>query len=540
MDAISLGVFHHRMEAVAEEMGLALQRSASAPNIKERRDFSCAVFDPAGRLAGQGAHMPVHLGSMAASVEAILNATELMPGDVGAVNDPFHGGTHLPDVTLVGGVYRPSGDVLGYVATRAHHVDIGGMSPGSMPLATEIYQEGQIIPPMLLMNGGRWNEALRVIAANVRAPNIFLADLDAQAASLEIGRRRLLEIDAGQKDPDLSEAMAELMDYSERGTREAIRRIPDGTYTAIDYLDDMMPGGAPVRIEVEIRIEGDSITADFSGSDDQMPGPLNAVLAVTRSAVYYCVRSLLLDPVPMNHGCFVPVNVVAATGSVVNATFPAAVSGGNVETSQRITDVVLRALSAAVPELIPAAGQGTMNNVTFGGRDARTGEAFVWYETLGGGMGGGPHGDGVSGVHVAMSNTRNTPIESIEMELPVRIGGYSLRRGSGGRGRHPGGDGLERTYEFLSSAEGTVISERRKFAPWGAAGGEPGTVGENAILRNTGAIEMIGSKARFSVSSGDTLRIRTPGGGGWGNPQLEPDNSTPSGGPPTEATSPSA
>ena len=447
-----------------------------------------------------------------------MDRVTLGPGDVAGVNDPFHGGTHLPDVTLVSGVYRDDGRCIGYVATRAHHVDIGGMSPGSMPLATEIYQEVQIIPPMLLVRAGTWDSgAITLLTANVRAPRIFLGDLKAQAASLEIGRRRLLALDAEQTTPSLGNAMRELMSYSERATREAISRIGDGEYVAEDHLDDMLPDGEPVRLSVRVTVRGDRVVADFTGSAEQRPGPLNAVLPVTRSAVTYCIRCLLADPVPVNDGCFRPVDIVAPVGSVVNATAPAAVSGGNVETSQRITDVVLRALAQALPDRVPAAGQGTMNNVSFGGWDTRRAQPFVWYETLGGGMGASSKSDGLSGVHVHMSNTRNTPIESIESELPVRIAGYSIRRQTGGRGRHVGGDGLERVYEFLEAADGTVISERRTFRPWGLNGGDDGAPGENRIERVDGRVEALGSKGRFSLSPGDRLVVRTPGGGGWGS-----------------------
>ena len=519
MDAIGLAVFRHRLEALAEEMGSVLQRSATAPNIKERRDFSCAVFDATGRLAAQGAHMPVHLGSMAASVAAVIEAVEIGPRDVAILNDPFRGGTHLPDVTLVSLATDERGEMLGYVATRAHHVDVGGMSPGSMPLATDIYQEGVIIPPLVIRREGRWNEPLlALISRNVRAPAVFAADLEAQVAAQELGRRRLGEIAASLPPHGLQQAIGELIAYSERATRAALRAIPDGRYTAADHLDDMLPGGPSFRIRAAVEISGDQLTVDFSGSDPQGPGPLNAVEAVTRSAVYYCVRCLLIDEIPMNDGCFVPVTVVAPRGSVVNACPPAAVSGGNVETSQRITDVVLRALAEALPERIPAAGQGTMNNVTFGGHDPRHARPFVWYETLGGGMGGGPDGAGLSGVHVAMSNTRNTPIESIEYELPVRITRYRLRRGSGGRGKHPGGDGLERVYEFLEPARGTVISERRRHRPWGLNGGEDGEPGRNVLRRAAGGEVDLGAKAEFSAQPGDQLVVETPGGGGWGGP----------------------
>ena len=439
MDPTTLAVFRYRMEAIAEEMGVALQRSASAPNIKERRDFSCAIFDGEGRLAAQGAHMPVHLGSMAASVAAVLAKFSLRPGDIAAINDPFDGGTHLPDVTLVSGVFRPSGTRLAYVATRAHHVDIGGMSPGSMPLASEILQEGLIIPPLLFKERDEWNEGLmRLVLRNVRAPETFRADLMAQAASLQTGQVRMLQLDTDQPPSFMATAMDGLMAYSERATRAAIRSIPDGVFTSEDYLDDMLPGGDSVVIRARVVVAGDELDVDFSGSSPQQPGPLNAVEAVTRSAVFYCARTLMLDDVPMNDGCFRPVTVNAPVGTVVNATYPSAVSGGNVETSQRLVDTVLRALAQALPAVIPAAGQGTMNNVTFGGWDIARARPFVWYETLGGGMGGGPHRDGLSGVHVAMSNTRNTPIESIETELPVRIASYSLRRGTGGRGQFVG------------------------------------------------------------------------------------------------------
>ncbi|MDQ3879788.1 MAG: hydantoinase B/oxoprolinase family protein, partial [Chloroflexota bacterium] len=315
---------------------------------------------------------------------------------------------------------------------------------------------------------------------------------------------------------DLAAAMAALIGYSERATRSAIVDIPDGRYAASDRLDDMLPDGDPVTLRVTVDVRGDELHVDFSGSDAQRPGPLNAVEAVTRSAVYYCVRSLLRDEVPMNHGCHESVHVTAPAGSVVNAQPPAAVSGGNVETSQRIVDVVLRALSAAVPNRIPAAGQGTMNNVTFGGDDPRRDGAYVWYETLGGGMGGGADADGLSAVHVAMSNTRNTPVEAIEYELPVRITRYAIRGETGGTGVHRGGDGIERVYRFLAAGSGTVISERRRFAPWGLAGGRPGVRGRNELRRVDGTVVRLGGKARFDFVAGDELIVRTPGGGGWG------------------------
>jgi N-methylhydantoinase B len=513
IDPVTLSVFRHRLEAIADEMGETLKRCASAPNIKERRDFSCALFGPDGRLVAQAAHIPVHLGSMPMSVAAAIESRSFGHGDVVILNDPFRGGTHLPDVTMVTAV-DADGERLGYVASRAHHMDIGGTSPGSMPLAVDTFQEGIAIPPVHLVREGIWNESLLdVIARNVRTPDELRADLRAQAAAQSTGSARLIEL-CRREGPELTkEAMAALIDHSARAMRGAIGAIPNGRYLAEDALESFMPGSGPVPIRVSVTVDGEEAVIDFEGSHAQVEGPLNAVMSITTSAVLYCFLCLLPEEVPANAGCFEPLTIRAPEGSIVHARPPAAVSGGNVETSQRIVDVVLHALAEALPAAIPAAGQGTMNNVTFGGWDPRRRRSFAYYETLGGGMGASPSGDGLSGVHVAMSNTLNTPIEAIEYEMPVRIIHYRLREGSGGRGLHRGGDGLERGYEFLVPVRGTVISERRVLRPFGLAGGEDGQPGRNVLNGQD-----IGSKAEFRAGPGDVLDISTPGGGGWGSP----------------------
>jgi N-methylhydantoinase B len=513
IDPITLAVFRHRLEAIADEMGDALKRTATAPNIKEREDLSCAVFDPQGRLVAQAAHIPVHLGSMPMSVAAALEACPPAEGDVVILNDPYAGGTHLPDITMVSSV-ELEGRRLGFVATRAHHMDIGGISPGSMPLAEDIHQEGLIIPPVRIVRGGRWDEELLdLIARNVRTPDELRADLRAQAAAEATGAARLRDLAARQGFEATTEAMAALIDYSARAMRTAIAQVPDGRYAAEDLLESSREGASPIVIRVAVEVRGETATIDFTGSHPQIAEPLNAVLAITTSAVLYCFICLLGEDVPTNAGCLEPLRLVTESGSIVDALPPSAVSGGNVETSQRIVDVVLRALAPALPEVVPAAGQGTMNNVTFGGWDPRRERWFAYYETLGGGMGGSPSADGLSGVHVAMSNTRNTPVEALEHDLPVRITHYRLRRGSGGDGRHRGGDGIERGYRFLVPVRGTVISERRVHPPWGLAGGEPGATG-----RNTLGGRDLGGKAAFTAAAGDVLVVATPGGGGWGTP----------------------
>lgn len=517
VDAISLAVFRSLFASVAEEMGLTLQRAGFSPNIKERLDFSCAVFDARARMVAQAAHIPVHLGSMPASVVHALQAFDTFrSGDVIVLNDPYHGGTHLPDVTMVSPVFV--GDrVRFFVASRAHHADVGGMTPGSLPLSTELYQEGVIVPPIKLAEGGVRNDGvLKLIAANSRAPDERLGDLEAQLAAHRVGASRLLALVGAHGWRRVDEHAVALMDYSRRTTERVISCIPDGAYCFEDALEGDGQREFSIPIRVRITVAGSEMTVDFAGTAPQVTGNVNAVEAVVRSATWYCVRLLADEDVPVNDGCFQPVKVLVPPHTVLNPDFPAAVAIGNVETSQRIVDVVLGALAQALPDRVPAASQGTMNNVTFGSTAAS--RPFVFYETVAGGHGAGPLGDGLSGRHSHMTNTRNTPIEAIEYGLPVRVRAYALRDGSGGRGRFRGGDGIRRVYEFLEEATVTINSERRARGPYGLRGGEPGRPGVNRLIRH-GQEVVLGSKATIRVRPGDRLIVETPGGGGWGTPE---------------------
>ncbi|HET9949634.1 MAG TPA: hydantoinase B/oxoprolinase family protein, partial [Longimicrobiales bacterium] len=446
--AVELEVFRHLFTALAEEMGAALRRAAFSPNIKERRDYSCALFDPAGAAVAVGDHMPVHLGAMPMSVAAVLaELGPLGPGDVALLNDPFRGGTHLPDVTAIAPVHDRDGARLGYVASRAHHSDVGGSTPGSMPLAREIYEEGLRIPPVRLVAGGERNEDLwRTLLANVRTPAERAGDLDAQLAALNAGSARLLDIARRRGAAATLAAMQELIRYADRLVAAGLERIPDGRWRAEDALEDDGFGSGPIPIVAELVVRGATLTVDFTGSSPQGPGGVNAVAAITSSAVRYVVRciveAILGEPLPAGGGSMSAVRLVLPEASVVHARPPAAVAAGNVETSQRITDVLLAAFGRALPDLAPALSQGTMNNTTIGGTDLRTGEPFAYYETVGGGMGAGPGADGLSGVHTHMSNSLNTPVEALEHAYPFRVTHYSIRRGSGGEGLHRGGDGL--------------------------------------------------------------------------------------------------
>jgi N-methylhydantoinase B len=508
VDAISLEVFKQRFVGIAEEMGVTLRRASFSANIKERLDFSCAIFDGAGHMIAQAAHIPVHLGSMPASVAAALAAfPDLHPGDVIALNDPFHGGTHLPDITLVTPVFVDD-DLAFFAASRAHHADVGGMSPGSLPLSTELYQEGLIIPPVRLDDGVR-----ALIAANSRTPDERAGDLDAQIAAQHVGAERLRALVAAHGLATVQDHAAALLDYTRRMTEAAIRAIPDGTYTFEDALEGDGQSQFRIPIRATITVSDADMTIDFAGTAPQVAGNLNAVAAIARSAAWYCVRLLVPGDVPVNDGSFAPVRVIAPEGCLVNARFPAGVAVGNTETSSRIVDVVLGALAQALPDQIPAASQGTMNNVTLGG--SVDGRPFVMYETIGGGHGAGPTGPGLSGRQCHMTNTLNTPIESLEYALPLRITAYHLRDGSGGAGLHDGGDGIVREYEFLAPATVTVNSERRQIAPFGLHGGAPGAPGHNTLLRHS-ITTTLDAKTTFHAESNDRLRIETPGGGGWG------------------------
>ncbi|HTG85855.1 MAG TPA: hydantoinase B/oxoprolinase family protein [Pyrinomonadaceae bacterium] len=568
-DPTTLEIYRALFTSVAEEMGIALRRTAFSPNIKERRDYSCAVFDAKGKVIAQGDHMPVHLGSMPMAVAAALDVIEFAPGDVVAVNDPFAGGTHLPDVTLVSAVFRekggtggwaetggrsdagtrgwgdagtrgwgdaetrgmlrisrsprprvapsprqPSPRLLFYVANRAHHADIGGATPGSMGLATDIYGEGIRIPPIRLVRSGLLDsDTMRLLLANVRGNVERRGDFDAQIGSLKTGATRLLEIIERRGEREATEYAAQLIDYSARMMRHTIASIPNGVYEAEDALDDDGVDDRPVRIAVRIEIRGERATVDFSGSAPQVTGAINAVEAITVSAVSYVFRCLVGGEVPASAGLMQPIEVIAPAGTVVNANPPASVAGGNVETSQRIVDTVFKALSQALPDRIPAASQGTMNNLTIGGIDTRGGQAqeFSYYETVAGGMGARPSLDGMSGVHTHMTNSLNTPAEALEYAYPLRVREYRLRRGSGGEGKQRGGDGVVREIETIVPARMSLLADRRKRRPYGLYGGSEGAAGLNRINSET-----IPAKGSHELKAGDRIRIESPGGGGWG------------------------
>jgi len=538
-DPITLEIYRALYTSVAEEMGVALRRTAFSPNIKERRDYSCAVFDSSGRVIAQGDHMPVHLGSMPMAVAAALREVEIGPGDVVALNDPFAGGTHLPDVTLVMGVFGktaggrrqtagnrkrapaarilPPASCLFFVANRAHHADIGGATPGSMGLATDVYGEGVRIPPIHLVRGGEiCDDVMKLILANVRSNKERQADFEAQIGSLKTGAARLLEIVARRGAKEASHYAAHLISYSSRMMRHAINAIPDGSYQAADALDDDGIRESEIPIRVRITIRGDRALVDFSGSAPQVAGAINAVEAITVSAVSYCFRCLVGGDVPASAGLMQPIEVVAPKGTVVNANHPASVAGGNVETSQRIVDTVFKALAQAIPERIPAASQGTMNNLTIGGIDPRTGAEFSYYETVAGGMGARPSLDGMSATHTHMTNSLNTPAEALEYAYPLRVRRYRINKGSGGKGKHKGGDGSIREIEVLAAARMSLLSDRRKRAPYGLHGGEDGKRGRACIIRTDGSEEELTSKGSWQMEAGDSVRIETPGGGGFG------------------------
>jgi N-methylhydantoinase B len=599
LDPVELEIFKNLYHSIAEEMGAALRRTAFSPNIKERRDYSCAVFDGAGEVIAMGDHMPVHLGSMPMSVRAAIDAGTMEPGDVVMLNDPFRGGTHLPDITLVAPVFvEGRGDGGGkdhreksghlpslrgrgarghtsllhmslrhtrpdfYVASRAHHADVGGAYAGSMGLCREIYQEGVRIPPVKLMRRGAMNgDVLALLLNNVRTPEEREGDLGAQIAACHTGAERLREVCARYGVERARRAGDELLDYSEELMRAFLRGVPVGEYRAEDFLDGDGIGERAVKIVVTIKVHPDGkerrqnapstrsgqalatvgedagatrgrvarghmVTVDFSGSDSQVEGSVNAVAAITYSACFYVFRCLLAEDVPAAAGLMRPIEVIAPEGTIVNARPPAAVAGGNVETSQRIVDVVLRALAQAIPDRIPAAASGTMNNLTIGGMrsgmddlrtdDPRSGEPFAYYETVAGGMGARPGKDGVSGVHTHMTNSLNTPAEALEYAYPLRVRRYALRAGSGGEGKFRGGDGIVREIEVLTDCEVTLLADRRLRGPGGLAGGADGAPGVTFIARRDGSVEEMPAKFSTRLRKGERITIETPGGGGWG------------------------
>ena len=541
-DPIELEIFKNIFHSIAEVMGAALRRTAFSPNIKERRDYSCAVFDGAGEVIAMGDHMPVHLGSMPMSVRAAITKLELGHGDVAMLNDPFAGGTHLPDITLVAPVFiggkrgkplktRGKRNPDFYVASRAHHADVGGTYPGSMGICREIYQEGFRIPPVKLIRAGEVDrDVLALLLTNVRTPVEREGDLNAQIAACHTGEVRLRDVVERYGLARVREAAADLLEYSEEMMRAFLAKIPAGSYAAEDFLDDDGVSEEPVRIAVSIQIreqdrgrgrprhsDGTNIaTVDFTGSSPQVAGSINAVEAIAYSTCFYVFRCLLAEDVPATAGLMRPIEVIAPSGSVVNARPPAAVAGGNVETSQRIVDVLLKALAQALPDRIPAASSGTMNNLTIGGIDPRKGESFAYYETIAGATGGRPTKPGVSGVHTHMTNSLNTPVEALEYAYPFRVTEYSLRRGSGGGGVQKGGDGVVREIEVLTDAEVTILADRRKSAPYGLSGGGPGKRGRSIVIRENGAQEELPGKTSVRLRRGERVRIESPGGGGWG------------------------
>jgi N-methylhydantoinase B len=523
---IELSIFQSTMHSIAEEMGAALRRTSFSPNIKERRDYSCAVFDRLGQVIAMGDHMPVHLGSMPMSVRAAVDALSLERGDIAILNDPYQGGTHLPDITMVMPVFdearggeneRP----IFYASTRAHHADVGGQYPGSMGLCSEIYQEGLRIPPIKIVRRGSVDRSvLEILLHNVRTPIERKGDLDAQIGACRVGELRLGEVIRKYQPTMIQRLSEELFEYSERLTRAELSKVPAGEFEAEDFLDDDGHGSGPLCIRVKLTIDPVAATAsvDFSGTHAQIESGLNAVLAITYSAVYYVFRCLLPAHAPATAGVLRPVTLIAPKGTIVNARLPAPVAGGNVETSQRIVDVLLRALAEIVPDRVPAASSGTMTNLTIGGIDPRYHRPFAYYETTAGGAGARPDRDGVSGVHTHMTNSLNTPIEALEYAYPFRVVRYGYRLGSGGNGRFSGGDGLIRELELLTDAQVTVLADRQTIAPYGLQGGADGTPGRLSILHegNEGKAQQLPGKCSVRAAKGDVIRVETPGGGGWG------------------------
>lgn len=522
MDAVELAIFKSSFHSIAEEMGAALRRTAFSPNIKERRDYSSAMFDEAGNIIAMGDDMPVHLGSMPMSVHAALNKLSLEREDVAILNDPYDGGTHLPDITLVMPVFvETQAEPAFYVANRAHHADVGGCFPGSMGLCREIFQEGVRIPPLKLVARGALNQSLlSLILRNVRTPREREGDLTAQIGACRVGVQRLGEMIQKYGLDRVRTNAAGLLDYSEQLMRSELERLPEGKFDAEDHLDNDGIIDEPVKIRATIKTDpaSGSICIDFSGSARQVSGSLNAVFAITYSATFYVLRCLLPEEAVHTAGLMRPVEVIIPEGTVVNARPPAAVAGGNVETSQRIVDVLLRAFSRILPDRIPAASSGSMSNLTIGGIDPRTGESYAYYETIAGGAGASPTAEGVSGIHTHMTNSMNTPIEALEYAYPFRVRKYAYRRNSGGAGKHRGGDGLVREIELLGPAQVTLLTERRVFAPYGLHGGSAGMQGRNVLVENDRERKLPG-KCNLHVSPGAILHIETPGGGGWGMPE---------------------
>lgn len=519
-DPIELAIFKSAFHSIAEEMGAALRRTAFSPNIKERRDYSSAVFDRDGNVIAMGDDMPVHLGSMPMSVRAALDRLTLESGDIAILNDPYDGGTHLPDITLVMPVFvAEQQNAAFYVANRAHHADVGGTYPGSMGLCREIFQEGIRIPPVKLVSRGAPNQGvLALILNNVRTSREREGDLTAQIGACRVGVQRVTEMVEKYGLPRVENNAAGLLNHSEQLMRAELEGLPEGEFRAEDYLDNDGITNDPIKICVVVKTDPKQgrVRVDFTGSAPQVSGSVNAVAAITYSATFYVLRCLLPEEAAPTAGLMRPVDLVIPEGTVVNARPPAAVAGGNVETSQRIVDVLLRAFSKILPDRIPAASSGTMNNLTIGGIDPRTCQQYAYYETIAGGFGARPNQDGVSGVHTHMTNSLNTPIEALEYAYPFRVRRYAYRKNSGGSGKFFGGDGLIREIELLGPAQVTLLTERRAFAPYGLYGGDEGSKGRSILIEN-GIETPLAGKCNLHVRAGAVLRIETPGGGGWGS-----------------------
>jgi N-methylhydantoinase B len=514
MDPVELNIFASRLEAVCDEMGAVLRNAAFSPNIRDRLDYSCAVFDAQGELCAQAAHIPVHLGSMAFAMAGIVSSLEWQAGDMVVLNDPYLGGTHLPDVTLIAPLFA-DGELTAFVVNRAHHADIGAESPGSMPLSSSLEQEGRVIPPDYLLRGGELNQRLyRSLVEENRNPQESAGDFAAQISANRSGVERLsLMIDEWGRAGFLSGLQA-LNDYAEKLALNAIAALPDGAYRFEDLMDDDGQGSLDIPIRVCLTMRGGRVTVDFNGTAGQVAGNINAPLSVAAAAVFYAFRCLMPPQTPACAGTFRPISLNAPVGCLLNAQRPAAVAAGNVETSTRVVDVVLGALAQVVPELIPAASHGSMNNLAMG--SDTPGRRWDYYETIGGGMGAGCRSPGQSGVQTHMTNTLNTPIEVVEGRFPLRIRRYELRRGSGGAGRYGGGDGLRREFEFLAPVQVSLLTERRRRGPWGADGGGAGAAGRNLLDG-----EELSGKVSLKLEAGQRLIIETPGGGGWGTPSSD-------------------
>ncbi|MBT8118133.1 MAG: hydantoinase B/oxoprolinase family protein [Gammaproteobacteria bacterium] len=511
MDAISLSIFANRIDAICSEMGATLQKAAFSPNIRDRLDYSCAIFDAEGKLCAQAAHIPVHLGSMAFAMSDVVSTIQWSDGDMVVLNDPYKGGTHLPDVTLIAPLYAGR-KLSGFVANRAHHADIGSETPGSMPLSSSLFEEGLVIEPSFLVKAGVVDEDYFAgLMEHMRNRQESSGDFIAQVAANRRGLTRLAALIEKMGLQNYLLSLDLLNDYAAKLAKDSFSEIKDGAYSFQDLLDDDGHGHEDILIRAVVKFEKGAITVDFTGSAEQVAGNINCPLSVTAAAVYYVFRCLMPAQAPACAGSFRCINIRAAEGSVVNASFPAAVAAGNVETSTRIVDVVLGALAQAIPDSIPAASHGSMNNLAMGFQGDEHHMAWDYYETIGGGMGASATSDGLDAVQTHMTNTLNTPIESLEMKYPLRITRYQIRRDASGRGTYNGGEGLVREYEFLAPAQVTILSERRKHQPWGLAAGGNAKVGVNTLNNN-----IVSAKRSLDVKAGDVVCIKTPGGGGFG------------------------